>query len=262
MPSFTDQTGNTINLDHLPKRIVSLVPSQTELLYALGLEAEVVGITKFCVHPDHWFRTKKRIGGTKNIHIDQVLSLKPDLVIAGKEENVPEQVYALAAQVPVWTSDIANLEDALAMIREIGHLTGKNREALNICGNIDSGFSRLKKISPPVSAVYLIWKDPYMTAGGDTFIHDMMERCGLRNQFASSKRYPATTIAGLKEMGCQMVLLSSEPYPFGEKEMAELKMFLPDANIELVNGEYFSWYGSRLQKAPEYFEQLQARFAR
>ena len=256
MPSFTDQTGNTIQLKEIPQRIVSLVPSQTELLYALGLEEEVVGITKFCIHPQEWFRTKQRIGGTKNIHIDQILSLQPDLVIAGKEENVSEQVLVLSGQVPVYTSDVTNLDDALRMIRDIGGMTGKNAEADSLVRSIEAGFSHLRKIAPPLPAAYLIWKEPYMTVGGDTFIHDMMTRCGIRNLFASSTRYPATTLDEIRELGCRLLLLSTEPYPFKEKDMEEIRNTLPEIRIELVDGEFFSWYGSRMKQAPEYFATL------
>src|SRR5579872_378234 len=112
MASFTDQLGRTITLDQPPVRIISLVPSQTELLY--DLDADVVGITKFCVHPSAWFREKPRIGGTKNIHPDRIAALRPDLIIANKEENDRGQIEALAAQYPVWVSDIHNLTDALA----------------------------------------------------------------------------------------------------------------------------------------------------
>lgn len=256
MPSYTDQTGNTIQLDHIPKRIVSLVPSQTELLYTLGLEEEVVGITKFCVHPQEWFRSKKRIGGTKNIHLNQVLDLRPDLIIAGKEENVAEQVLSLSREVPVWTSDVANLYDALQMIRNIGMITGKTTAAESLCPTISAGFDRLQQLTPPTAAVYLIWKDPYMTVGGDTFIHDMMARCGISNLFAGSKRYPQTSLAAIRNMGCRLLLLSSEPYPFSDKDINEIRSFLPETRIELVDGEYFSWYGSRLQLAPKYFANL------
>src|SRR5689334_18071707 len=125
MPSFTDQIGRTISLNKTPRRIISLVPSQTELLYDLGLSDEVVGITKFCVHPEEWFRNKPRVGGTKQLNMDIIHHLQPDLVIANKEENVREQVEELASHYPVWVSDINNPDDAYWMMKELGSITGK-----------------------------------------------------------------------------------------------------------------------------------------
>ncbi len=117
MPIFTDQTGREVSIPSHPQRIISLVPSQTELLFDLGLEEQVAGITKFCVHPEKWFRSKTRIGGTKNIKSALIHQLQPDLIIANKEENVKEQVEELAAHYPVWVSDIHDLQSALDMIR-------------------------------------------------------------------------------------------------------------------------------------------------
>src|ERR1700741_3198050 len=108
---FIDQTGRKISIPQIPQRIISLVPSQTELLFDLGLDKEVVGITKFCVHPPEWFQTKTRVGGTKQLKIDLIKQLQPDLIIANKEENVKEQIEELEKHFPVWISDVNNLED-------------------------------------------------------------------------------------------------------------------------------------------------------
>jgi ABC-type Fe3+-hydroxamate transport system substrate-binding protein len=260
MPSFTDQLHRVITLPDIPQRIVSLVPSQTELLYDLGLETEVAGITKFCIHPESWFRNKKRIGGTKNVHIDWVHSLQPDLIIANKEENVKEQVEALAEHYPVWISDVNNLEDACDMIHELGAITGKAARAAAIVKNIRHGFAQFQPLSPALSTAYLIWKNPWMTIGNDTFIHFMLSRCGLQNVFGDRIRYPAITIEDLQMARCQLLLLSSEPYPFKQQHIDELQQQLPDTQIMLVDGEMFSWYGSRLLHAPDYFESLLRNF--
>src|SRR5438105_265149 len=124
MAVFTDQLGNQLHIDQHPRRIVSLVPSQTELLFDLGLQEEVIGITKFCVHPYHWHQTKTRVGGTKDIKLEVIDQLKPDLVIANKEENTREQITSLQSLYPVWISDVNTLQDALEMIRSIGEITG------------------------------------------------------------------------------------------------------------------------------------------
>jgi ABC-type Fe3+-hydroxamate transport system substrate-binding protein len=253
---FTDQTGRTITLNAIPQRIISLVPSQTELLYDLGLNNEVTGITKFCVHPREWFDTKTRVGGTKQLKIDIIHELKPDLVIANKEENVKEQVEELANSYPVWVSDVNNLEDAYEMITQIGLLTDKVNKSKEIIGSIKNEFSRLPAPDSRLTTAYFIWQKPFMTVGGDTFIHSMMEAAGFENIFADKNRYPEISIDDLLIVNCQLLLLSSEPFPFKQKHIEELQSFLPNTKIVLADGEMFSWYGSRLLQAPAYFRKL------
>ena len=260
MVKTIDQVSCEINFDSFPKRIISVVPSQTELLHFLGLEEETIGITRFCIHPNSWFRSKKRIGGTKDLHIEEIKSLQPDLVIANKEENTAEQVEAIRKFCPVWTSDISNLEEALDMIREIGRITNKANQGKNLAHKIQASFNTIPVMKSPAKAVYLIWKDPYMTVGGDTFIHHMMPFCGLENVFGKEKRYPAIGIEDIMEKSPQIILLSSEPYPFKEKHIDELTKQLPDTKIILVNGEMFSWYGSRLLASADYFRKIKAVF--
>jgi ABC-type Fe3+-hydroxamate transport system substrate-binding protein len=249
----------TADLTYLPKRIASLVPSQTELLFDLGLDAETIGITKFCVHPSSWFKTKSSVGGTKSVNIDKVHQLKPDLIIANKEENVKDQIEALAANYPVWLTDVNNLQDAQQMIADIGTLTGKSALATAIINNISNGFKGIPKMKKPVKTAYLIWRKPYMTAGGDTFINDMLEQCGFENIFSDKKRYPQININQLPIAHCQLLLLSSEPYPFKQKHIDELSTQLPRTKIILADGEFFSWYGSRMLQSPAYFKQLIAQ---
>jgi ABC-type Fe3+-hydroxamate transport system substrate-binding protein len=253
MPVFTDQLGRTIVLPQIPRRIISLVPSQTELLYSLGLEGSVVGITRFCVHPDSWFRQKSRIGGTKAVDFARVDALQPDLIIAGKEENEKPQVEALAERYPVWVSDIKTLADALAMIRSIGELTGTDAAANTLADEIAHRFTALET-ARLIPVAYLIWKNPWMTAGGDTFIHQMLQHAGFANVFSHQLRYPEVDLNDLAGTN-PTILLSSEPYPFRERHIHEIKEMLPQARVELV-GEFFSWYGSRLLLAPAYFQQL------
>jgi ABC-type Fe3+-hydroxamate transport system substrate-binding protein len=268
MPVFTDQMGRTIILPQIPRRIISLVPSQTELLYSLGLGDSVVGITRFCVHPDSWFRQKSRIGGTKAVDFARVEALQPDLIIANKEENERPQVEALAERYPVWVSDIKTLADALAMIRSIGQLTGTEAAANPLADEIALRFTALETTvsnstreaaahRPPAGnrVAYLIWKNPWMTAGGDTFIHQMLTHAGFTNVFENQIRYPEIDLTDLAG-GHLTILLSSEPYPFRERHIHEIKEMLPQARVELVDGEFFSWYGSRLLLAPAYFQLL------
>lgn len=246
-------------LQTTPQRIISLVPSQTELLYYLGLEKETIGITKFCIHPGEWFETKARIGGTKSLNVEKIISLQPDLIIANNEENIKEQVEMLAEQLPVWVTDVHDLASALNMITDIGQLTGKTNEAENLVSKIKIAFNDTdsNQTKALINATYFIWRDPYMTIGGDTFISNMMKYAGYQNMFETSTRYPEVNIEQLKEMNCRLILLSSEPYPFKDKHIHELQEQLPCAKILLVDGEMFSWYGSRLLFSADYFKQLQ-----
>ena len=237
-------------------RIVSLVPSQTELLYDLGLDEEVIGITKFCVHPNVWHKTKTRLGGTKNLKINIIQKLKPDLIIANKEENTREQIEQLAKTFDVFVTNVRNINDALKMIKNVGMLTGQASSAVRIANSIQSTFKKLfEKISSKekIKTAYVIWRNPYMVAGGDTFISDMMQYCGMQNIYSNMKRYPEINIEDLKDK-CELLLLSSEPYPFKEKHIRELHSQIPFIKIVLADGEMFSWYGSRLLKAAKYFE--------
>lgn len=256
MPLYTDQTGHTIRLEEAPRRIVSLVPSQTELLYDAGLGDRIAGITKFCIHPRQPLTGKTRVGGTKTVKMDIVRQLQPDLIIANKEENVQEQVEELRRMYPVWTSDINHLGDACDMISAIGDITGASPATTQIIASIRSGFAGLQPLYPPCRTAYLIWQKPFMTVGGDTFINDMLQRCGFENIFARRTRYPETSVEELQAAQCQLLLLSSEPFPFKEKHAKEWEQRLPGARILLVDGEMFSWYGSRLRLAPGYFSGL------
>jgi len=253
----------TSDLNYIPKRIISLVPSQTELLHYLGLENEIVGITKFCVHPGHWFKTKTKVGGTKATSYNTIHDLKPDLIIANKEENIKEQVELLAKDYPVWVTDVNDLEGALAMIHDIGEMTAKQKQADVLIKKINEGFdglaSNIKRGPQKIKTAYLIWRNPYMSIGGDTFISDMLSKCGFENIFAQRTRYPEIIIEELSIANCQLLLLSSEPYPFKQKHIEELSGQLPNCKIVLADGEMFSWYGSRLLQAPEYFKTLISR---
>ena len=256
MPVYTDQTGRNIQLNKPPVRIISIVPSQTELLFHLSLADEVAGITKFCKHPDEWFRNKIKVGGTKQVKMDVIHQLKPDLIIANKEENVKEQVEELEKDYPVWVSDVNNLDDAYKMIWSIGDVTGKLPAAQRLISTIRFEFSQLEPSVHKLKTAYLIWKDPYMTVGGDTFIHSMLEAAGLENVFAGKTRYPEVSMDELEAIKPDLLLLSSEPYPFRQKHIDEWQQFLPATKIILADGEMFSWYGSRLQYAPSYFNTL------
>ncbi len=257
-----DKISNT----KIYRRIISLVPSQTELLFDLGLEQEIVGITKFCIHPYKWFKEKTRVGGTKTVNIKLIHRLNPDLIIANKEENAKEQIEELSTHFDVYLSEVNNLSDATQMIKSIGKLTDKHKEATSLVNNIVLKFQSLSDIDfyrKKIKAAYVIWKDPYMVAANKTFINDMMKYCGLENFYENKERYPEIILDELKDTiasnaGCGLILLSSEPYPFKEKHIKEIQAKISCSKILLADGEMFSWYGSRLLKAADYFKNLRS----
>jgi ABC-type Fe3+-hydroxamate transport system substrate-binding protein len=261
MPLFYDQLNRAIQIPETPKRIISLVPSQTELLFYMGLAERIIGITKFCVHPADLVKHVAKIGGTKQLNIDLIHYLKPDLIIANKEENEQNQVDELMKHYPVWTSDIHDLPGALQMIGGIGAIAGRAAEALQLSTIISQRFEVLPKPAVSIRTAYFIWRKPYMAAGKGTFINDMLQRCGFENVFSAS-RYPEVTIEELQAANPELILLSSEPYPFAEKHIAEFKVMLPNACVLLVDGEMFSWYGSRLTAATGYFTSLMESIAK
>ncbi|MBW6481776.1 MAG: helical backbone metal receptor [Vicingaceae bacterium] len=254
---FKDQLNHTIELTTVPKRIISVVPSQTELLFELGLDEEVIGITKFCVHPNKWKLGKTKIGGTKNLNIKKIEALQPDLIIANKEENNAEQIKFLQQKFSVWTSNISTLDESLAMVKSIGELFGKTKNATTLCSAILCEFETYKpKFNKQYSVLYLIWKTPYMSIGNDTIIHYLLNYCGFKNVLSNKKRYPEISETEIAMLQPEFIFLSSEPYPFKEKHINELHEISPTSKIILVDGEMFSWYGSRLKLAPSYFLRL------
>ena len=255
MPVFRDQLNRDVKLPGLPKRIISIVPSQTELLFYLGLDARVIGVTKFCIHPSEKVKSIVKIGGTKQLDIGKIRLLNPDLIIANKEENDRFQVEELMNICPVWISDIFDLDSALQMINGIGDVTGRPEQASELCNEINHLFNVVKLPSTKLKVAYLIWRKPYMLAGKETFIDCMLQICGLNN-VADVERYPKVDADNLITANPDLVFLSSEPYPFGEKHKKEFEAILPGAKVVLVDGEMFSWYGSRLLYAPMYFKQL------
>lgn len=251
--------------DQLPfpaQRIISLVPSQTSLLHYLGLEIETIGLTKFCIHPTKWKIEKQIVGGTKNLRMDTIKKLNPDLIIANKEENVKEQIEALAKDYNVWVSDVNTFSDALQMISDMGTLTGKENKALALTQQLEALQQMLmneKQQFPIKTIAYFIWKDPWMVAASGTFINDLIEMAGFKNYYSRLERYPIIDLKDLENENLDAIFLSSEPYPFKEKHVAEMQTLFPKKNIQLVDGEMFSWYGDHLLKSIPYLKALKEK---
>jgi len=255
-----DALGNELLLAGPPQRIVSLVPSQTELLFDLGAGERVVGVTKFCVHPQQARAGRRSVGGTKTPHIERIRALAPDLVLANREENRAQDVAAIATFAPVYVTDVNTVAQALAMTRAVGFALGAEARAARLAADIEAAFGDLPRLDG-LRCAYLIWRRPWMAAGGDSFIDDVLQRLGLANVFAGQPRYPEVTAADLATAAPEVVLLSSEPYPFKPAHADELAALLPQARILPVDGEMFCWPGSRLLAAAGYFRELLPRLA-
>lgn len=227
------------------ERIISLVPSLTELLIDLGLKEQLVGRTRFCVHPKEKVKDIPIIGGTKNPRLDKIRAANPDYILANKEENKKEHIDALQKDCPVNVTDISTIEDALITIHELGKELGAENESEKLIRQINKALDDIPD-EPPLRTAYLIWKDPYMTVGKDTYIHNVMEHWKLNNVFGDKTRYPKVTFYDLTEQAPELILLSSEPYPFKEKHLAEFEEAFPNTRTLLAEGEWFSWYGSHM----------------
>jgi ABC-type Fe3+-hydroxamate transport system substrate-binding protein len=253
MINLKDHLGDDLKLKNPAQRIVSLVPSISRLLMDLNLDKSIVGITRFCDESKH--HKIKKIGGTKNPNITRIKELKPDLILANKEENNKEDLDQLREYCNCYVCDVVDIVSNNQMISDIGKLTSTTSACEKIITEINLGFSKLSRLDN-ASAAYLIWDDPLMTAGGDTFIHHILEQSGFANIYESSKRYPTITDQEINDLKPEFLLLSSEPYPFGKKHIELFENRFPGIKIVLVDGKDFSWYGSHMIKAAKSLEKL------
>ncbi len=235
------------------------MPSQTELLIDLGLEDRIVGITKFCVHPKHLKKTKTIVGGTKQVDWDKIKALNPDIILCNKEENTLALVLALEKIAPVHVSDMQTLADTRVMVMQYATLFNCKTKAEKILNTIADKLKMFETFianKPVLNVAYFIWKKPWMIAADQTFINHLLEINKFYNVYKDQERYPEVFLEELKEKNIDVVLLSSEPYPFKEKHFEVFSDVVPDAKVLLVDGEYFSWYGSRLLGAFDYFKKV------
>lgn len=249
---LTDHLGRTVVYDFPPKRIICLCPGITETLFAIGLENEIVGRTRYCIYPE---AAKKvpAVAGTKDLQLDKIHAVKPDLIIMEKEENTEEMVNTLAAHYPVYVAEVQTIDDAYRMITDMGHLTDRQKEADSLTADIRQAFADLPAL-PAARVAYVIWKKPYMVAGKDTYINTLLQTIGFTTPFANvADRYPVVTEQQFKEAKLDIVFLSSEPYPFKEKQQQQFKEMLPDTAIQLIDGEMF-WYGARMLQGARYLK--------
>lgn len=230
------------------QRIISLVPSLTELVLDLGIGDRLAGRTRFCIHPEEMVKDVPIIGGTKNPDIEKILALKPDYIIANHEENRKEDILTLQRHTEINITKIDSINDAINAICELGG-------DLDLAANAQKLVKKIMMISSETRAhesidtAYFIWKDPWMVAANGTYINSVMKHYNLENIFSDQERYPEISLQDLSEKNPELILLSSEPFPFKQKHIEEIQKICPDAKIELINGEWFSWYGSGMTKA-------------
>ena len=254
-----DQLNRKIQINRIPRRIISLVPSQTELLVDLGLESSIVGVTKFCVHPKHLRMSKAVVGGTKQINIEKIKALQPDIILCNKEENTEEIIKSLEDIAPIHVSDIYNLEDCFELINMYAAIFDVEDNALDLISNIQierEAFKLQYQNKDKLKVAYFIWKNPWMVAASDNFIDIMIKEAGFLNAFEHEKRYPEIDLNYKALAEADLVFLSSEPFPFKEEHVLELQSQFPEKTIKIVDGEMFSWYGSRLLESYSYFKRL------
>lgn len=254
---FKDQIGRTVHLPAVPKRIVSLVPSQTELLVDLGLRENLIGITKFCVHPEDLRKSVPVVGGTKSVHLDRIQAVNPDFILCNKEENTAEMVTELETVAPVWVTDMFDIDDSLEMIQSLGKVFDKEEKAEEIVHQIQQerqSFKLFMETETSKKVIYLIWKKPWMAAGRNTFINELLKLNKFENIISDpDSRYPEVSEEFIAS--ADLILLSTEPFPFNESHAEELQNTLQKP-VQVVDGEYFSWYGSRMVEAFGYFKTL------
>jgi ABC-type Fe3+-hydroxamate transport system substrate-binding protein len=233
---FIDQMNRSVSIPSPPKRIVSLVPSLTELLHYLSLDHEVVGITKFCIHPKEWFDRKKRIGGTKNLKLDQIRELNPDLIIGNKEENTETDIQTLSKEFPVWMTDVNDFQEAITMIKGLGKVLCREKSSRILAEKLECSYANLKGIGQNKKVLYLIWNEPTYLAGRSTYIGSIIEKLGFINS-CTIDRYPS--IDQVEYSHPDYVFLSSEPFPFKLKHVANFQKQFPTSKVILVDGEMF-----------------------
>ena len=254
-----DASGAPVALPAPPRRIVSLVPSITELLFALGRGDAVIGCTIFCTEPRDGLRGVARIGGEKDPDLDAMRALRPDLVIANVEENKREHVEALRAWgIAVYVTYPRTVVEGIALVRDLGQVIGAGLRGAELADALAGALAaqRARRRGRPAVRVFCpIWRRPWMSIGGDTYIHDMLAECGADNIFGDrSERYPEVTLAEVAAARPGAVLLPDEPYRFRRAHAADFEGHpgiptMASGRVHLVDGKLLSWYGTRIADA-------------
>jgi len=255
---FNDDLERRIYLDKAPRKIISLCPSLSETLYDLGLAECIAGRTDYCVHPQELADRVPSVGGPKSVSIDAVKKIGPDLILIVKEENDKKNIEKLTALgYKCFIFDINSVSDALKMLVKLGKIFGLEKKASKIHDNVVKGLDSIKGIGNGASFLYMVWNSPYMACATDNYINSLLNHAGLSNCLSDRlKRYVIMPLNSLKSLSPELVLLPSEPYRYTFADRAKFEKIFPAARVELVDGEMFCWYGSRMAKASEYIKKL------
>lgn len=249
-------------------RIVCLVPSLTETLFELGLGAQLVGRTGFCIHPRVAVDAVAKVGGTKDVRLDRVRALKPSHVIVNVDENRAEDVEQLRSFVPELIVTHPNTPaDNLGLIRDLGERFGVAPAATRMAARLEAELAAsATREWPPEKVLYLVWRDPWVSVAADTYIAAMLATVGWQvlhppGGWSGAARYPRFEDIAAEAAPAQRVLLSTEPYPFTPIHVAKLTSLLPRKKVQLVDGEMTSWYGARAAAGLAYLRGLRAPLA-
>jgi ABC-type Fe3+-hydroxamate transport system substrate-binding protein len=266
MTIFTDALYRPIEIKQAPQRIVSLVPSITEALFTFGLGESVVGVTRFCVEPSDGVAAKQKVGGTKTLDVTHVRELQPDLVIANVEENRPEDVRQLiAAGLNVMVTFPRTVAAGIDMMRQIAEMTDSMAAARPIIDEASAALTEARARSEsrrPLRVFCPIWRNPWMSVGPDTYIHDFLHVCGGLNIFSRRHdRYPITDLNEIARRDPQVILLPDEPYRFAAKHLPEITKYdyisaVRDRRVHLIEGKHLCWYGPRIAGSLRFVQEL------
>lgn len=238
-----------------PTRIVSLVPSLTEALYVFGVGEKVVGRTRYCTLPPRLVRKAEVVGGTKKVDFEAAMSLGPDFVIAVREENTKHDVQRFReAGVEVFVGEPRTVSEAISMLRELAEVVGAaDVSSIERTERVLEGLQAAKASATAARVFAPIWKGPYMSPGGDTYVSDVLQVCGGTNVFGDRMRYPEVTAGEIEGSRPDVVLLPDEPYEFSAVDLAEFhELDIPAARserIHLIDGKLLTWYGPRMADA-------------
>ncbi len=252
---YIDDLGREVQIRDIPQRIVSLVPSITELISDLDFLDKIIGRTNYCIYPEKIIDNIDTLGGTKDFSLEKIRILKPDLIIAVKEENNKKLVLEIAKEYPTIVFDIVDYSSAIKMIKDIGSILDAKILTEQLIKDIEEKRSiLLQRFNKLKRSCYLIWNNPKMSISKHTFISEMMNLAGFGNVFAENNdNYPIISEKDLALKNPEFILLSSEPFKFTEKHRKEYQNRFLNSKVVLVDGEMFSWYGSRMLKAFDYF---------
>lgn len=253
---YVDALNRAVELSATPRRIISLVPSLTEALFAFGVGRKVVGVTSFCVEPREAVADRPKVGGTKTLRVERVLELQPDLVVASAEENRKEDIEALVREgLPVFVTLPTTVAEAIDMMEQLADMAGAGRTAGKIVKEARRALDEVREQCQsrrPVRTFCPIWRNPWMTVGPGTYVHDFITVCGAENIFQwRHERYPKVELAEMAERDPEVVLLPDEPFRFGAKHVPEVAAYrevraVVDGRIYLVEGKHLCWYGPRI----------------